>query len=112
MLITPPVYLPMSSPPGIDPNSELTEEDVRAQVSERDLMRIYEMSKDRNIYQNLATSMFPTIHGTCYLVCLLLLFDGCEIRVQYYFLILGSIQDTVIAIHYHFRFYNVLMFRE
>ena len=49
--------------PGIDPNSELTEEDVRAQVSERDLLRIYEMSKDRNIYQNLATSMFPTIHG-------------------------------------------------
>ena len=50
--------------PGIDPNSELTEEDVRAQVSDRDLRRIFEMSKDRNIYQNLATSMFPTIHGT------------------------------------------------
>ena len=26
-------------------------------------MRIYEMSKDRNVYQNMATSMFPTIHG-------------------------------------------------
>ena len=56
-----------STLPGIDPNSELTEEDVRAQVSERDLLRIYEMSKDRNIYQNLATSMFPTIHGTSFM---------------------------------------------
>lgn len=63
---------------GIDPNSELTEEDVRAQVSERDLLRIYEMSKDRNIYGNLATSMFPTIHGSDEIKkgVLLMLFGG------------------------------------
>ena len=48
---------------GIDPNTELTEEAIRQQISERDLVRIYEMSKDRNVYQNMATSMFPTIHG-------------------------------------------------
>ena len=54
----------MRSLSGIDPNSDvLTEEAIRAQVSDRDLRKIYEMSKDRNLYQNLATSMFPTIHG-------------------------------------------------
>lgn len=64
---------------GIDPNSDvLTEEAIRAQVSDRDLRKIYEMSKDRNLYQNLATSMFPTIHGSDEIKkgVLLMLFGG------------------------------------
>ena len=50
---------------GIDPNSDFSEEDIKSQISEQDLLKIYEMSKDRNLYQNMATSMFPTVHGKC-----------------------------------------------
>lgn len=34
-------------------------------MTEGEWSRIYEMSQDRNLYQNLINSLFPTIHGEC-----------------------------------------------
>jgi len=27
--------------------------------------KVFEMSQDKNLYHNLCTSLFPTIHGAC-----------------------------------------------
>jgi len=64
---------------GIDPNDDdLSEESIRKQVSDKELQRIYDMSRDRNLYQNLSSSMFPTIHGSDEIKkgVLLMLFGG------------------------------------
>ncbi|CAG0901705.1 unnamed protein product [Darwinula stevensoni] len=42
---------------------ELTAEALKKQMTETEWNRIYEMSRDKNLYQNLITSLFPTIHG-------------------------------------------------
>ena len=42
---------------------ELTAEALKKQMTEMEWNRIYEMSRDKNLYQNLITSLFPTIHG-------------------------------------------------
>ena len=36
---------------------------IREQMTEEEWERIYAMSQDRQLYQNLITSLFPTIHG-------------------------------------------------
>ena len=36
---------------------------IREQMTEEEWERIYTMSQDRQLYQNLITSLFPTIHG-------------------------------------------------
>ena len=42
---------------------ERTAEEMRKQMSDLELSRIYEMSQDGNLYQNLIHSLFPSIHG-------------------------------------------------
>ena len=42
---------------------ELTAEMIRKQMTEHEWTRIYEMSQDKALYQNLISSLFPTIHG-------------------------------------------------
>ncbi|XP_071443764.1 DNA replication licensing factor Mcm6 [Hetaerina americana] len=42
---------------------DMTAEAMKEQMSEAEWNRIYEMSRDRNLYQNLTTSLFPSIHG-------------------------------------------------
>lgn len=37
---------------------------IRSQMSEEEWQRVYEMSRDRNIYSNLCRSLFPTIYGS------------------------------------------------
>ncbi len=41
----------------------LTAQMIREQMTEEEWERVYSMSQDRNLYQNLITSLFPTIHG-------------------------------------------------
>ena len=43
---------------------ELTPEKMREQMTDSEWNKIYMMSKDKNIYQNLTSSLFPTIHGS------------------------------------------------
>ena len=42
---------------------EMTAEAIKKQMTEQEWRKVYEMSQDRNLYHNLITSMFPTIHG-------------------------------------------------
>ncbi|MCL4141832.1 UNVERIFIED_CONTAM: hypothetical protein GTU68_011041, partial [Idotea baltica] len=43
---------------------ELTAEAIKRQMTEIEWNKIYEMSRDKNLYQNLCSSLFPTIHGS------------------------------------------------
>ena len=42
---------------------DVTAETIKKQMTEQEWHKIYEMSQDRNLYHNLVSSMFPTIHG-------------------------------------------------
>ncbi|XP_037876572.1 DNA replication licensing factor Mcm6 [Bombyx mori] len=45
------------------PTHDLTTEDMRKQMTDKEWDKVYEMSRDRNLYNNLITSLFPSIHG-------------------------------------------------
>lgn len=45
------------------PMSDVTAEDMKNQMTSEEWNKVYEMSKDRNIYQNLISSLFPSIYG-------------------------------------------------
>lgn len=42
---------------------ELSPEMMKKQLTPQQWDRIYSMSQDKNLYQNLISSLFPTIHG-------------------------------------------------
>ena len=42
---------------------ETTAESLRKGMTEAEWQRIYEMSQDKSLYQNMNNSLFPTIHG-------------------------------------------------
>jgi hypothetical protein len=42
---------------------EMTAENVKKQMTDEEWQKVYEMSRDKNLYQNLCSSLFPTIHG-------------------------------------------------
>lgn len=47
-------------------NDELTADSIermKRQMTGPQWEKIYEMNRDRNLYQNLINSLFPTIHG-------------------------------------------------
>ena len=41
----------------------MTAEAIKRQMTELEWNKVYEMSRDKNLYQNLISSLFPTIHG-------------------------------------------------
>ncbi|XP_055299709.1 DNA replication licensing factor Mcm6 [Sitodiplosis mosellana] len=45
------------------PMSEVTAEDMKNQMTTEEWNKVYTMSKDRNIYNNLINSLFPSIYG-------------------------------------------------
>lgn len=45
------------------PMSEVTAEDIKNQMTEEEWRNVYEMSKDKSLYQNLINSLFPSIYG-------------------------------------------------
>lgn len=45
------------------PMSEVTAEDMKKQMTDAEWNKVYEMSKDRNLYNNLISSLFPSIYG-------------------------------------------------
>lgn len=45
------------------PMSEVTAEDMKNQMTDAEWNKVYEMSKDRNLYQNLINSLFPSVYG-------------------------------------------------
>lgn len=42
---------------------DVTAESIRKQMTDSEWQRIFTMSQDKNLYQNLINSLFPTIHG-------------------------------------------------
>ncbi|WAR04641.1 MC6ZB-like protein [Mya arenaria] len=42
---------------------EMTAENVKKQMTDEEWQQVYDMSRDKNLYQNLCSSLFPTIHG-------------------------------------------------
>ncbi|XP_029182827.1 DNA replication licensing factor MCM6-like [Acropora millepora] len=42
---------------------DVTAETIKKQMTDQEWQKIYQMSKDKNLYQNLIKSIFPTIHG-------------------------------------------------
>ena len=44
---------------------EMTAETLKKQMTADEWQKVYDMSKDKNLYQNLCSSLFPTIHGVC-----------------------------------------------
>lgn len=49
---------------GKDLNDEdMTAESIKNQMSVKEWEKVFEMSQDKNLYHNLCTSLFPTIHG-------------------------------------------------
>lgn len=45
------------------PMSEVTAEDMKNQMTTEEWNKVYTMSKDKNIYQNLINCLFPSIYG-------------------------------------------------
>lgn len=45
------------------PMSEVTAEDMKARMTEDEWNKVYEMSRDTKLYQNLINSLFPSIYG-------------------------------------------------
>jgi len=50
---------------GLDPHKEveMSAELMKKQMTESEWMKVYDMSKDKNLYHNLCSSLFPTIYG-------------------------------------------------
>lgn len=46
-------------------DEDQTAESIKSQMTEREWEKVFEMSQDKNLYHNLCTSLFPTIHGRC-----------------------------------------------
>lgn len=44
-------------------DEEQTAESIKSQMSVDEWEKVFEMSQDKNLYHNLCTSLFPTIHG-------------------------------------------------
>jgi len=44
-------------------DGDVTAEMIKEQMTEEEWQKIYQMSQDKNLYQNLCSSLFPTIHG-------------------------------------------------
>lgn len=47
---------------------EVNAEMLKNQMTDLEWQKIYEMSQDKNLYQNLISSLFPTIHGKLFLI--------------------------------------------
>lgn len=43
--------------------NEITPEMMKKSMTDTDWNKIFEMSRDKNLYQNLINSLFPSIHG-------------------------------------------------
>ncbi|XP_020903772.1 zygotic DNA replication licensing factor mcm6 isoform X2 [Exaiptasia diaphana] len=44
-------------------DEDMTAESIKKQMTEQEWHKVYEMSQDKNLYQNILNSIFPTIHG-------------------------------------------------
>lgn len=78
---------------------DVTAEAIKKQMTEQEWHKIYEMSQDRNLYHNLVSSMFPTIHGSDEVKrgILLMLFGGVPKRTSEGTALRGDINICVVG---------------
>jgi len=78
---------------------DVTADIIKKQMSEQEWHKIYEMSQDRNLYNNLVSSMFPTIHGSDEVKrgILLMLFGGVPKRTAEGTTLRGDINICVVG---------------
>ena len=57
---------------------EESAEMVKKRMTEDEWHRVYEMSQDKNLFHNLCSSLFPTIHGGCRLPAFPYVFIVCH----------------------------------
>lgn len=48
-------------------DEEQTAESIKNQMTVKEWEKVFEMSQDKNLYHNLCTSLFPTIHGKSFI---------------------------------------------
>ncbi|XP_064611933.1 zygotic DNA replication licensing factor mcm6-like [Liolophura sinensis] len=48
---------------GDNREEEITPETIKKQMTDEEWQKVYDMSQDKNLYHNLCSSLFPTIHG-------------------------------------------------
>lgn len=92
------------------PLSEITEEDMKRQMTQGEWNKIYEMSRDKNLYSNLINSLFPSIYGHDEVKkgVLLQLFGGvAKTTIESKFLFLVQSNQ---AIHVSYILYILLQF--
>jgi len=78
---------------------DITADIIKKQMTETEWHKIYEMSQDRNLYNNLVSSMFPTIHGSDEVKrgILLMLFGGVPKRTPEGTALRGDINICVVG---------------
>ncbi|XP_077993702.1 zygotic DNA replication licensing factor mcm6-B-like [Glandiceps talaboti] len=78
---------------------DLTAESIKKQMTEQEWQKVYEMSRDKNLYHNLIQSLFPTIHGNDEVKrgILLMLFGGVPKTTQEGTSLRGDINVCVIG---------------
>jgi len=85
---------------GKDLNGEdLTAEAIKSQMTEGEWHKIYQMSQDKSLYNNLIQSMFPTIHGNDEVKrgVMLMLFGGVAKRTMEKTALRGDINVCVVG---------------
>ena len=80
-----------------DSSEEASPQTIKERMSPAEWNTIYKMSQDRNLYQNLINSLFPTIHGNeevKYFLFLVALVLKALNRFYYYFYYENNIEEV------------------
>lgn len=82
-----------------DSNEEVAPQTIKERVSPAEWNTIYKMSQDKSLYQNLITSLFPTIHGNDEVKrgILLMLFGGVAKTTQEMTKLRGDINICIVG---------------
>uniref|UniRef100_A0A8C2ZS48 DNA replication licensing factor MCM6 n=1 Tax=Cyclopterus lumpus TaxID=8103 RepID=A0A8C2ZS48_CYCLU len=80
-------------------DEEQTAESIKSQMTEKEWEKVFEMSQDKNLYHNLCTSLFPTIHGNDEVKrgILLMLFGGVAKKTMEGISLRGDVNVCVVG---------------
>ncbi|XP_023232350.1 zygotic DNA replication licensing factor mcm6-like [Centruroides sculpturatus] len=84
---------------GRELTSEMTAENLKKQMTPQEWEKIYSMSQDKNLYNNLLNSLFPTIHGNDEIKrgILLMLFGGVPKKTIEHTTLRGDINICIVG---------------
>lgn len=69
-------------------------ESVKNQMTVQEWEKVFEMSQDKNLYHNLCTSLFPTIHGVLNIVSVFVSNPICLVRMKIFIIVLFVIDKN------------------